>query len=133
MPSSPPVLRRLEQAWFQTSVADFIGMSKAEIIGRLVNREQHSVEAPQIAAWNAQITVLKHALAGLAGHVLFEFDIPRMGRRIDAVVITGAIIFVTSCLSSSSSATNLSSSRMPNSASSGAVNTSSPMIRKPTA
>src|ERR1700691_2941427 len=94
MPSEPAVLRRLEQAWFQSPIADFIGMSDAEIIGRLTINSSHSVEIPQTEAWHAEIAVLKEVLTGLTGHVLLEFEIPRMGRRIDAVAIVGAVLFV---------------------------------------
>ena len=90
----PPVLRRLEQAWFQAPVADFIRLTDAEIIGRLAVNSPHTVDTSQIEAWHSEISVLKHVLVRLPGHVLLEFDIPRMGRRIDAVVITGAIVFV---------------------------------------
>src|SRR5262249_34662721 len=34
------------------------------------------------------------ALRDITGTILFEFSIPRMGRRIDAVVLTGPIVFV---------------------------------------
>jgi hypothetical protein len=94
MPSEPAVLRRLEQGWFQAPIADFIGMSDAEIIGRLTINSSHSVDIPQTEAWHAEIAVLKKVLTGLTGHVLLEFEIPRMGRRIDAVAIVGAVLFV---------------------------------------
>jgi DUF2075 family protein len=37
---------------------------------------------------------LRGHLGGLVGFLFFEFTIPRMGRRIDAVVLTGRIVFV---------------------------------------
>jgi len=94
MPSVPPLLRRLEPAWFQAPTADFIGMSNVEVIGRLTVNSPHAIDTSQTDAWNAEITLLKHVLVDLSGHVLLEFDIPRMGRRIDAVVIRGAVVFV---------------------------------------
>jgi len=33
-------------------------------------------------------------LTGLTGSLYLEFDIPRMGRRIDAVVLNGPVVFV---------------------------------------
>jgi len=94
MISEPAVLRRLEQAWFQSPIADFIAISDPEIIGRLTINSSHSVDIPQTEAWHAEIAVLKQVLNGLTGHILLEFDIPRMGRRIDAVAIIGAVLFV---------------------------------------
>ena len=47
----------------------------------------------QTDAWSAQINLLKAQLAGLPGAIFFEFTIPRMGRRIDVVVISGPVVF----------------------------------------
>ena len=69
-------------------------MSDAEIIGRLTINSSHSVDIPQTEAWHAEISILKQVLTGLTGQILLEFDIPRMGRRIDAVMIVGAFLFV---------------------------------------
>jgi len=69
-------------------------MTDAEIIGQLTTNSSHSVDIAQTGAWHAEIAILKDALAGLTGHVLLEFDIPRMGRRIDAVAIIGGVVFV---------------------------------------
>jgi hypothetical protein len=48
----------------------------------------------QVAAWHEQVAILQPLLRNLVGRIYFEFDIPRMGRRIDVVVIGGAVVFV---------------------------------------
>lgn len=48
----------------------------------------------QTEAWRAQIRLLKKHLAELAGAIFFEFNIPRMGRRVDAVLVIGPAVFV---------------------------------------
>jgi hypothetical protein len=45
-------------------------------------------------AWLAQISLLQTRLVGLAGSLFMEFKIPRMGRRIDAVLLIGPVVFV---------------------------------------
>jgi len=45
-------------------------------------------------AWLYQLGFLKNHLSGLTGFLYLEFDIPRMGRRIDAVVLNGPVVFV---------------------------------------
>jgi hypothetical protein len=45
-------------------------------------------------AWLAQAEILQHVLASHRGAIYLEFTIPRMGRRIDALVIIGPVIFV---------------------------------------
>jgi hypothetical protein len=41
----------------------------------------------------AEIQFLKEHLHGLAGSIYMEFTIPRMGRRVDAVLIVGPVVF----------------------------------------
>jgi hypothetical protein len=61
-----------------------------------------AVEPPQRDAWPVEIAILKTTLQGLDGTLLpalsklrqqcvegLEFNIPRMGKRIDAVVVGG--------------------------------------------
>jgi len=45
-------------------------------------------------AWVMQIEVLKAALEGVNGKIFFEFNVPRIGSRIDTVLISGPAIFV---------------------------------------
>lgn len=49
---------------------------------------------PQRDAWLEQADILRHVLAHHTGALYLEFSIPRMGRRIDAIVIIGPVIFV---------------------------------------
>ena len=46
-----------------------------------------SVEGLQMGAWEAQIECLQKALLGLEGKILLEFVVPRIGSRIDAVLL----------------------------------------------
>jgi hypothetical protein len=64
------------------------------IIGRLTTYSDFDVVREQTEAWLAQIALLKEQLSRFRGFLLLEFNIPRMGRRIDAVVISGAAVFV---------------------------------------
>ncbi|HKS16338.1 MAG TPA: DNA/RNA helicase domain-containing protein, partial [Planctomycetota bacterium] len=48
----------------------------------------------QIQAWHWQIQLLKGVLANREGAIYFEYSIPRMGRRIDTVLLLGPVIFV---------------------------------------
>ena len=44
-------------------------------------------------AWMAQVQFLRLHLKGLSGSIFLEFNIPRMGRRIDAVLLVGPVVF----------------------------------------
>lgn len=50
--------------------------------------------AHSISAWRVQIHLLKEHLVGFTGSIFFEFNIPRMGRRVDAVLVVDPVVFV---------------------------------------
>lgn len=52
------------------------------------------VEPTQTGAWVQQIEILQSSLKGKEGQVYFEYSIPRMGQRIDVLLILGPVIFV---------------------------------------
>jgi hypothetical protein len=89
----PPSKRSLSRAWYGSSIDEFCSSSSDEIYGRLASNSEFAVEPTQRDAWSEQIIVLKEALRGIDGNLFLEFNIPRMGKRIDAVVIVGPIVF----------------------------------------
>lgn len=83
----------LSRAFYSAEIGDFLQTSADQIIGSLASRQ--SVDALQEGAWREQIVILKSALQKFStGHVLFEMQIPRMGRRADVVLIIADLIFV---------------------------------------
>lgn len=82
------------RAWYQASIADFISADPDAVVGRLTSNGQFDSDVAQVAAWQRQIELLKEWLAGIEGAIFLEFNIPRMGRRIDAVVLTGPLVLV---------------------------------------
>ncbi len=53
----------------------------------------HALDLEQRRAWEDEIETLKSALGDLPGTLYLEFDVPRLGSRIDAVLISGPAIF----------------------------------------
>lgn len=74
----------------------FLGSSSSAVIGELTQRSAFDVDIAQVAAWRGTIDCLRVALAPWAneGHLFLEFDVPRLGRRIDAVLVLGCAVFV---------------------------------------
>jgi len=60
----------------------------------MVRRNDFDLTGTQRDAWLGQAEILKRVLTGHQGALYLEFTIPRMGRRIDALVIIGPVIFV---------------------------------------
>jgi hypothetical protein len=85
----------MDRYYYRDSVADFVAADTDAILGRLVEGSDDSaIRRTQRTAWRAQVDILKPVLAGYSGHVYFEYAIPRMGSRIDAVVLIGPVVFV---------------------------------------
>jgi hypothetical protein len=81
------------RAWYSSSIVDFLNASSDAIVGRLTSNSDFAVLPTQRDAWLTQIDVLQRYLTALDGSIFLEFAIPRMGRRIDAVLIVGPIAF----------------------------------------
>ncbi|MGH3639611.1 MAG: DUF2075 domain-containing protein [Mycobacterium sp.] len=62
-------------------------------MGSLAANCEFTVLSAQRDAWLVECEVLRRTLAGVQGQILLEFSIPRMGRRIDAVLLLGPIVF----------------------------------------
>jgi hypothetical protein len=92
--ADPLVAVPLSRAWFHSSIQWFLQLDADTVIGRLTQYSDVDVVPAQTEAWLAQIDILRVALRGLSGSVFLEFNIPRMGRRIDAVLLVGPGVFV---------------------------------------
>lgn len=82
------------RAYYSDSIGGFLKAEPDAILGALVRSSPFDIDAAQRDAWLVEIEILKSALEGRVGSIFFEFSIPRMGRRIDAVVLLDACIFV---------------------------------------
>lgn len=86
----------MHRAYYSASITTFLGQSPATILGTLAQGSSFALESTQRDAWLSQIEILQVALAPYADHgsVYFEYAVPRLGKRIDAIVLTGSVIFV---------------------------------------
>jgi len=84
----------LRRAWYGASVAEFLTKTENAISGELLSNSDFAVLPSQRDAWFDQIRILQGCLQGLRGSVYLEFNIPRMGRRVDAILVIGPIVFV---------------------------------------
>jgi hypothetical protein len=83
------------RAWYSAPIGDFLQSSTESIVGSLLLANGDFATIPaQSNAWKEQIEFLRFSLRGLTGTLFLEFNIPRMGRRIDAVVLIGPVVFV---------------------------------------
>ena len=80
--------------YYSDSIELFLKKSTEEIIGKITLSNQFDSNTNQNKSWEHQIPVLKSALEGLNGTLFFEFSIPRMGKRVDCLVIVENVVFV---------------------------------------
>ncbi|MCB9081889.1 MAG: DUF2075 domain-containing protein [Lewinellaceae bacterium] len=80
--------------YFKDTIESFLAKSTEEIIGFITLANQFDSNALQNKSWEQQIPILKRALQGFRGTIFFEFSIPRMGKRVDSIVIVEDVVFV---------------------------------------
>jgi hypothetical protein len=83
--------------YYKAPVAQFVRESDDEILGKIANSSiarQSTIEFTQNQAWTDQILILKDQLKHLEGELYFEFSIPRMGKRVDAIFTFQNVVFV---------------------------------------
>jgi len=80
--------------YYSDSISSFLVSSINEICGALSQNSEFADEQTQKDAWSQEIVILKEVLKDYDGKIFFEYSIPRMGRRIDVVVIIKNVIFV---------------------------------------
>ncbi len=86
----------VERSYYSASIAEFRDSDVDSVLGHLTARSEFDVDLSQRDAWRAEIDCLQFALASAdpRGHLFLEFVVPRLGRRIDAVVILRDTLFV---------------------------------------
>ena len=85
----------MKRAYYSNSISEFIKDDNSKILGELSLHHTHALEELQRNAWIGQIEILKDQLQDFAnGQVYFEFAIPRMGKRVDNIVIIDNVVFI---------------------------------------
>lgn len=84
------------RSYYSASIADFLRQSDREILG-IIHANDISAETTiqQSNTWESEISILKDQMRSFSdGRIIFEYTIPRMGRRVDAVVLYKNIVFL---------------------------------------
>ncbi|MBP9836724.1 MAG: DUF2075 domain-containing protein [Candidatus Pacebacteria bacterium] len=84
----------MKREYYSNSIALFIKSNVDEILGKLTRNSDFDLGQNQRDAWIEEINVLQKVLASYSGSIYFEYSIPRMGKRIDVVLIIGSAIFI---------------------------------------
>lgn len=84
----------MRRAYYSSLISSFCSQEPDKILGEMTQEHAFDLSMLQRDAWIEQTHILKNVLCEYEGNIYFEFSIPRMGRRVDAVVIIGSVLFV---------------------------------------
>lgn len=81
---------------YKNTFSNFLEESDDAILGQIVNNSDNNAESiQQLNTWREEIKILDEVLFGLEeGEVAFEYTIPRIGKRVDNVLIYKGMIYL---------------------------------------
>ena len=81
---------------YDSSITEYLARTDNDILGELTTGYHGNVLTTTIEAWEGEIPIMRDVLERLEdknGTIIFEYDIPRLGKRIDVVLLYRGIIF----------------------------------------
>lgn len=84
----------MKRFYYSNSFAEFFRQSTDEILGIMARNSDFDDVQEQKQSWIYQIECLRNVLEGFVGNLYFEYSIPRMGSRVDAILIIKHVVFV---------------------------------------
>ena len=81
---------------YNSTIREFLQLSPETLLGRFVNNYHGAALTTTNEAWNNEIRIMQEVLQPWMdedGQVIFEYDIPRLGKRIDVVLLLRGLIF----------------------------------------
>ncbi|MBR3117623.1 MAG: DUF2075 domain-containing protein [Oceanobacillus sp.] len=89
-------MRQSPRCLYSNTFIGFINDTDMSVFGVLSDSYHGDVNTNQRDAWKGEITLMKAVLSILEdkdGKIVFEYDIPRLGKRIDVVLLYKGIVF----------------------------------------
>ena len=87
----------INRYFYQSDVKSFLAEDTDAIFGKMSRADEMDTASTQKFAWEQEITIMKDVLAPYANEqaqIIFEYTIPRLGKRIDVVVLLRERVFV---------------------------------------
>ena len=89
-------MRNSPRCLFESDIDSFLRKEKEVVFGILCDRYHGDALTTTRDAWAREIEILQSALIPWkesGGHIVFEYDIPRLGKRIDVVLLLCGVVF----------------------------------------
>ena len=84
----------MNRSYYSNTIEKFILTKPEEIIGEMAILSKFADEVSQKSAWREEIRILLKILPKYQGSIYFEYSIPRMGQRIDVLLLIKSVIFI---------------------------------------
>lgn len=82
--------------YYNDTISDFLERDNMEIVGKLTLAYTHDINEETLKSWVSEIDTMKEVLRPYVGRgsVYYEYNIPRMGRRADVIILIDGVVFV---------------------------------------
>ena len=85
----------MKRAYYTAEVVDFLHQQENYILGELTKNNEFELTEQQRNAWREEIVIMKNVLYGFTeGTIVFEYTIPRVGKRIDVVLLYKGVSYL---------------------------------------
>ena len=84
----------MNRSYFSSTIERFLTLDQDVILAALVKSHPFDLNDLTRDSWINEILILKDQLRDVDGYIILEYTIPRMGKRVDAVVITGGLVIL---------------------------------------
>lgn len=87
----------INRFFYKAAISDFLTEDTDSIFGKMSRADEMDTASTQKFAWESEIAIMKGVLAPYISeqaYILLEYTIPRLGKRIDVVVLLRERIFV---------------------------------------
>ena len=79
--------------YYAAAIDTFCHQSVDEVYGQIARQSSFDVTDGQKRAWENEIFLLQQVLRPYRGQVLFEYAIPRLGKRADVIVLLNGVVY----------------------------------------
>lgn len=89
-------MKKNPRCLYFSSFTGFLNEPRMSILGKLCDNYHGDAKTTTREAWNGEIAIMQETLSHFEdreGRIIFEYDIPRLGKRVDVVLLYKGIVF----------------------------------------
>lgn len=82
------------KAYYSSTIEEFLSTNENLILASMVKAHPFDLNDLTRNSWIEEVSILKDNLFDVDGHIMLEYSIPRMGKRVDVVAISDGLVFL---------------------------------------